>query len=480
VTMTGSAYTTNTSTWLLARRATTGATAATVGSIAAVGAAGWLDRQLVPGRVDDSGYDAAARRFGNQARPIWWVREQVRSGQLDGWQQKLSVQCEHVARMLWSKRQVQAIMTDFWANHLNVAVMSDGIEESRAHYQYLLRSRALGRYADLLPAASLHPAMLTFLDNRSSRLDHPNENQGRELLELHSLGVGRYTEADVLSATRVLTGLSVDQESGEFRYKPWYHWTGPVRVLGWSHANASQTAGLDVARSLLAYLARHPATAQRICTKLAQYFVADVPPAALVTRMAAMYLRGDTAIAPVLRLMLTSAEFAASHGALTRRPLESVLATVRALGLGIDASGHQGVEALVWAMGDAGQSPMDWPTPDGYPQAAAAWGSTSAVLQRWNFNRSLVEGWWPKTLTSAGPLLGRVYPGPLPATHGSLVDGVARRLFGRSLAGADRATVLTFLGVSGGTALTGRSPAVTWQLGSWVSLLLDSPYHVYR
>ncbi len=477
---TGSAYTTNTQTWMLARRATSGATPWLVGSMTTTGRTAWLTQQLSPSTINDSTFDALATRFGSQSAPIWWVRDQLESGKMDGWQRKLSIQCEHVARMLWSQRQIQALMTDFWANHINVAVLSDDIEASRGHYQHALRTRALGRFADLLPAATLHPAMLTFLSNRSSRLDHPNENQGRELLELHTLGVGNYGETDVLNATRVLTGLSVDNESGEFEYKPWYHWTGAVTVLGWSHPNTSQTGGLDVANSLLAYLARHPATAQRICTKLAQYFVADSPPAALVSRMTSTYLANDTAVAPVLRLMFTSPEFAASYGAVTRRPLESVLATVRALGLGIDAEGYEGVKVLVYAMGDAGQSPMNWPTPDGYPLAPAAWGSTSAVLQRWNFTRSLVSGWWPTTLTRRTTLLQRVHPGPLPPTHGQLVDNVALALFGRTLPSAHQAAVLTFLGTTASSAVTTTSASVTWRLTEWVSLLLDSPYHVYR
>ncbi|GAB3598374.1 hypothetical protein GCM10027446_28430 [Angustibacter peucedani] len=477
---TGAAFTTNTQSWHLARRATSGATSALVSEIARLGATKWLDYQLNPSRLSDSTYDKVAARFGSQSTPVWAVKDAIDTGKIEGWERKFGVQCEHVARLLWSRRQLQALMTDFWANHLNVAVLSDDVDASRAHYQYVLRTRALGKFSDLLAMASQHPAMLTYLDNRSSRATHPNENQGRELLELHTLGVGNYTETDVLNSTRVLTGLSVNNESGEFEYKPWYHWTGSVKVLGWKHTNASRTDGLTVARSYLAYLAKHPATAKRICTKLAQYFVNDTPPSALVSRMVSTYLAGGTAIAPVLRVMFTSPEFRASFGAVTRRPLESTLATVRALGLGPDASGYEGVKAIVYAIGDAGQSPMNWPTPDGYPQAAAAWGSTSATLQRWNFTRSLVSGWWPTTLTRSATLLQQVHPAALPATHGQLVDDVARRLFGRTLGSAGNAAVLTFLGVTASTPLTSSSAAVTWRLGEWVSLLLDSPFHVYR
>ncbi|MGL5858667.1 MAG: DUF1800 domain-containing protein [Angustibacter sp.] len=480
---TGSQYTANSPSWHLARRATTGATKYWADVITAKGASKWLDEQLSPSLVSDTSYNTLYLRFGGgQSTSIWSVRDQIRSGKINGWEHKQAVQCEHIARLIWSRRQVQAQMTEFWANHINVAALADDVDESRAHYQWTLRTRALGKYADLLLATSLHPAMLSFLGNRYSVHDHPNENQGRELLELHALGVGTYSEDDVLNATRVLTGLSVDNESGEFEYKPWYHWTGPVSVLNWTHANSSQTGGLDVAKSLIGYLARHPATARRVCTKLAQYFVADVPPTSLVDRMASTYLANDTAIAPVLKLMFTSAEFAASHGAVTRRPLESVVATIRTLGLAPEASGYEGMKAIVWSLGDAGHSPINWPTPDGFPLSPNAWSSTSAVLQRWNFTRSLVSNWWPRTLVRPD-LLARVCPGAparLPATHGELVDTASTTLFGRTLATVDRDVVLTFLGVSSTTAVRADSSAVTWRLPEWITLLLNSPYHGYR
>jgi hypothetical protein len=196
--------------------------------------------------------------------------------------------------------------------------------------------------------------------------------------------------------------------------------------------------------------------------------------------MVATYLSGDTAIAPVLRTMLTSTEFAASIGAVTRRPLESNVATIRLLGLGPDKTGYDGIRALVWGLDDAGQSPMNWPTPDGYPIASAAWGSSNAMLRRWNFTRNVVNGWWPDTLTRSATLLEWVHPGPLPTTHGQLLDDIALRLFGRTMADAHRTAVLSFISATESKVLTGTSPAVTWRLGDLVTVLLDSPYHSYR
>ncbi|MFL6100916.1 MAG: DUF1800 domain-containing protein [Actinomycetales bacterium] len=477
---TGAAYLPTSQVWHVARRLTGGASPALVSEIAATGVTAWIDTQLNPASIDDHTYDAIAARFGSQTESIASVKSKIDSGALEGWQRKFSVQCEHVARLCWSKRQLQALMTDFWANHMNVAVMSDGVDESRAHYQATIRTLAFARFTDLLVALSKHPAMLTFLDNRSSRREHPNENQGRELLELHSLGVGSYLEAMVSSSSRVLTGETVDNKTGVWQYQPSYHATGAVRVLGWRHPNSSQAAGDGTATVMLRYLARQPATARRLCTKLAQYFVSETPPPALVDRMVATYLAGDTAIAPVLRLMLTSAEFVASIGAVTRRPLESTVATVRVLGLGPDKTGYDGVKALVWQLEQAGQPPMNWPTPDGFRMASAAWGSTNAVLTRWNSNRNIVNGWWPDTLTRTPTLLAWVHPGALPATHGQFVDDVAVRLFGRTMTADHSAAALTFVNATADKALTSTSPIVTWRLGDLVTLLLDSPYHAYR
>jgi uncharacterized protein (DUF1800 family) len=477
---TGATYLATSQAWHVARRLTGGASPGLVAEITATGITAWIDRQLDPAAINDSAYDAIAARFGAQTESIASVKAKIDGGALDGWQRKFSVQCEHVARLCWSRRQLQALMTDFWANHMNVAALSDGVDESRAHYQATIRAGAFGRFSDLLVALSKHPAMLTFLDNRSSRLEHPNENQGRELLELHSLGVGSYLEGMIASSARVLTGESVDNKTGMWLYRTGWHATGAVRVLGWRHPNRFQAAGDGTATVMLRYLARQPATARRICTKLAQYFVAETPPPDLVDRMVATYLSGDTAIAPVLRLMLTSAEFQASVGALVRRPLESTVATVRILGLGPDASGYDGVKALVWQLESAGQSPMNWPTPDGYPMASAAWASTNAMLTRWNSNRNIANGWWPNTLTRQATLLGWVHPGALPSTHGQFVDDVAARLFGRTLSADHKTAALTFVGATADQALTATSAMVTWKLGDLVTLLLDSPYHAYR
>jgi uncharacterized protein (DUF1800 family) len=339
-------------------------------------------------------------------------------------------------------------MEDFWSNHFNVTCPGDSIAESRADHQQVILRGSLGRFADLLRNVSSHPSMLTRLNNRDSTWQHPNENQSRELLELHSVGVGAgYGEAGVLDSARILTGLSVSSDSGEFLYEPWRHWMGIVSILGFTDPNALQSGGLAVAYRYFDYLARHPATATRIATKLAIRFVSDTPPASLIESLAAVYLANDTAIAPVLRALFKSSGFAASTGLKVHRPYESVVATVGMLGLG--------------------------------PDVAPAWASTAVTISRWNTMLDLTAGWWPNQL-SRPDLAMQVIGATLPSTHGALVAAAAKRFFGTSLRAEHQAAVLAFIGAAASDPVTGTSDAVAWQLPDWVALLLDSPYHVYR
>jgi uncharacterized protein (DUF1800 family) len=464
----------------LLRRAGYGPTAADLADVARLGVAGWVAQQLNPSSIPDPVCAAALSRLPDQATPIWKVRAQINAGTISGWEQMQHVLRDHAVRAMWSKRQLLTVMEEFWGNHFNVTCPGDDISESRAHYSYVIRTNAFGRFADLLRATSKHPAMLTYLNNRDSDAEHPNENQGRELLELHTVGVeGGYGETGVLNATRVLTGLSVDYESGQYEYKPWRHWTGRVAVLGWSHANTTQEGGEAVAHSLFDYLARHPATARRICRKLAVRFVSDAPSDALITSMAAVYTANDTRIAPVLAHMFASKEFAASIGAKLHRPYENVIAIGRLLGLQPPATGMEGPLGLVWLAEDSGQQPFGQPFPTGHPDVATAWLSPSSLLHRWNTTANLVNGWWPNDFVRPA-LRTRLLGDTVPATHGDFVDAVARALFGRVLLPAHRDAALAFLGTTATAPMTTTSAAITYRLASFVTMLLDTPYQTTR
>src|SRR5262249_44292667 len=157
--------------------------------------------------------------------------------------------------------------------------------------------------------------------------------------------------------------------------------------------------------------------------------------------LATTYLAKGTAVVPVLKQLFRSAEFAASVGQKVRRPMEDVVASVRTLGIQPDASGRDGMENLYWIVDDLGNSPMSWSPPDGYPDCAVAWASAGGSLGRWNAHMSLAAHWWPDQLVA--PPLSSFVPSPLPATHGALIQALARRLIHRTLPAVQRDAVLS-------------------------------------
>ena len=409
------------------------------------------------------------------------MKHALDNGTLNGWEQYQRVLKDYTLRALWSKRQLLTVMEDFWGNHFNVTIYADGTAESRAHYAWTIRTHAFGKFTDLLTAITKHPAMLTYLNNRESTADHPNENQGRELLELHTVGVETaYGETGVLNSARMLTGIGVDSDSGEYAFQPWNHWTGAVKVLGFSHANATDTGGEAVVNSYLSYLAHHPATAHRIAQKLAVRFVSDTPSAALVSMLANVYLKNDTAIAPVLRALFSSQEFANSVGAKVARPFESLISVARAMQISPAVDNLDATIQLVYMADNAGHNPFGQPFPTGQADTADAWESTAATLVRWNNTFQMVANWYPNDVVR--PPLYNVAVGPaLPPTHGELIDLIATNLFGRTLAASHKAAALTFLGVTDpAKPLNSSSGAVNGSLPNLVAILMDSPYQTLR
>jgi len=454
----------------LLRRATFGPTPEALAEARRLGVAGWLDRQLNPAAIDDSALDALLTRLPLAGGDIATVRAKLPVHSYDAFGQ---LGRATVARAIWSNRQLFEMSAMFWANHLHIAAPSSGVWDSRADYdKTVTRAYALGRFSDLLRASARHPAMLTYLDNRNSTKAHPNENYARELLELHTVGM-IYTEADVQEAARLLTGLTVGS-GGAYTYDAARHATGAVTVLGFNHPNATAAGGEAAVLALLDYLATHPATAQRIATKLCVRFVADDAPASLVAKLAKVYLDNGTAIAPVLRALFTSSEFAASIAQKVRTPLEDLTATVRALGLGIEKSGTKALDALYNHLVNVGNAPARWSTPDGFPDVAHAWASPSAFLLRCNIHLNLAAGWYPSQLTRPTDLLKALVP-VLPATYGGLVDALAARLIGKPLPAAHTAAVLSVAGKAPTSSLTSSDRQLAGAAAYLIALVLDSP-----
>ncbi len=333
-------------------------------------------------------------------------------------------------------------MVEFWTNHFNL-----NLDETPADHMITMdnrtvaRAHALGRFADLLQASAHSPAMLVYLDNFVSNANSAlgvNENYGRELLELHSLGiidgVQPYTEADMRGVSMVLSGWSVDTSAGQhtFQFKNWMHHSGPVSILGgaFSTPGRSGAAGLQDGVAMLEVMARHPATARHLAYKLCRRFVADTPPPALVGSAAQVYTDNDTAIGPVLRHIFHSAEFAAASGNKVRRGFEILTAYARAMGGEVDPdpvgdlANH--VHGHGWGFLERlGQRLWGHHTPDGYPDTAPDWISADGLLRRWETAGALTATWLHGWTFDAAEILHPTGP-----TVGTWIEGVARRLLG--------------------------------------------------
>jgi len=462
----------------LLRRATYGPTAASFRSIRRTGANAWLEQQLDPASIGDAFVDdLIASRYPNLSLSVADAYATIGGS----WDLMFDLGQAAIVRAAWSKRQLLEVMVDFWSNHLNVTNPSDNVWWSRHDYdRRVIRKFALGKFSQMLKASATHPAMMLYLNNAESTKDNPNENYGRELLELHTLGVdGGYDEEDMRQSALTMTGFGISWDTGEFAYDKGNHYVGPVSVVDWSSANGSARGGYDVGLNYVDHLAHHPSTAIRIAMKLCERFVSDDPQPALVDKLAQTYLDHDTDVVPVLRQLFRSKAFKGSIGSKVRRPMEDVVATLRILGIEPDASGTDGLQGLYWMVESLSHAPMAWTQPNGYPDVASAWASAGGRLNSWNTHVSLAAHWWPDAL-QLPPLKDTVVPSPLPATHGELVDAVAKVLVFRKLATAHRDAVLTFLGKAADDALSKGDAAVTWRLPSLVALILDSPYHGIR
>ena len=363
-------------------------------------------------------------------------------------------------RAIYSDRQLQEVLTDFWFNHFNVFIGKGADRYLITSYERdVVRPRALGKFEELLVATAESPAMLFYLDNwlsvgpnsdaangvpkrgpnrnRQRRMarhrlqQHAkgkrsglNENYGRELMELHTLGVeGGYTQKDVTEVARVFTGWTLKQprQGGGFTFADRMHEPGDKIVLG----HKIKPNGEKEGREVLHLLAHHPSTAKFVCTKLAMRFVSDDPPPALVDRMAQIFLKKDGDIREVLKTMLRSPEFWSpeAYRAKVKTPLEFVVSAVRAS----DADVTDAMP-LVRQLQNLGMPLYGMQPPTGYSMKADAWVNSSALLGRMNFALALTSGRLKGIEVDSGRVLGRANPPADPgqtlaALENTLLDG---------------------------------------------------------
>ena len=394
---------------------------------------------------------------------------------------------QKVLRAAYSDRQLEEVMVDFWFNHFNVFAGKGATRGYLTEYERdAIRPHVLGKFRDLLEATAESPAMLFFLDNwqnsapvdaqnmdarkrgaqaqgarrRAQEAQAPfrpgarrpdatfprpaqsgqqaapnrrprgiNENYGRELMELHTLGVdGGYTQKDVQEVARAFTGWTIQNPrlGGGFVFEPRLHDVGEKLVLG---HRIKSGGGKHDGEEVLDILAAHPSTARFIATKLARRFVSDTPPKPLIERAAKRFHDTNGDIREVVRTIVTSPEFfsAEAYRAKVKTPLEFVVSAVRATGLET-ASGLP----LAAALRNLGMPLYMCQPPTGYADRADAWVNTGALLARMNFAVSLT------TLRNRG---GRANAGTMSADPAAARDALVAAVLGGDLSAETTATI---------------------------------------
>jgi uncharacterized protein (DUF1800 family) len=468
----------------LLRRATWGITSESRADITKLGASKWLTQQFNPASLNDGEADGLLGSFDTLGKSgpelIAMNKDREKENYFYASQQ---VAGAAIVRAIWSKRQLFETTVDFFHSRVHVPSHFDKTRNWLNHYDVnVVRKYAFGKYSDMLWAAVTHPAMILYLDNQINTKNGGNQNLGRELLELHTLGVDAgYKQTDVQAAAIILTGIGYDDDKHDFAYKSADHATGAVNVFGWKNANASTSDGMATAKSMVTYLAKHPKTAEYLAEDLCRRYVSDAPPGSLVKRMAAAYIANDTEIIPVLKVLFTSPEFKVMVGQKYRRPMENVVAAARVLGTQSAKNPvdfKAAIDTTWYYMEQMGQTPMGKNSPDGYVDFARPWLSTAGTLGRWNSQMSLVSA-WHQGFVARTPM--ELAGGTPPKTYGELIDRYAERLLNQKLTTNQKAALLTFAGKSSGTAITADDWKFDYNIKVRLpALILGSPNHQLR
>lgn len=478
--------------------------------------AAYVDQQLNPAAINDSDCDARLASNGfvtlnKSLRQLWQDHVINNPGGYEWYVRPAdeTVQATWL-RVIYSKRQLLEVLADFWHNHFNIYAFDQAAPIFVSFDRDVIRTHALGNFRALLEAVGSHPAMLFYLDNYISSDGGPNENYARELFELHTMGTdaylghlnqeevprdaqGRpiaYVDEDVYEAARAFTGWTINGAHWELpaynpgppeRYVPgtflaWDDWHDRFQKHVLGTQLASNQSPLADGRAVFDLLAAHPATARHVCTKLCRRLIADTPPQTVIDAAVAVWQANLTApdqLMRVMRTILLSNEFKTTWGEKVKRPLELVASVLR----GANAVWSPDWEwHFYWWMAGLGQRLFEWPAPNGHPDVATAWTSTSTMLQRWNITAGIMENW-------ISDLIQVDLIGQMPASQTSanqIVDWWSQRLLGRALDAANRAEIVAFM--AQGFAAGANLPAdeITDRLPSVVQLICMAPDFQYR
>lgn len=382
-----------------------------------------------------------------------------------------------IMRAIFSQRQLQQVLVDFWSDHFNIYAYKNADRWLKTvDDREVIRKYAFGKFKDLLQASAESPAMIEYLDNRENVKGNANENYAREVMELHTLGVdGGYTQLDVQELARAFTGWTIRPprraglsggidytDAGTFVFNPRQHDEGAKRVLG---VGLPAGGGINDALKIIDVLAHHPSAAQFISTKLVSHFVSDTPPPSLVQRAAQTFTQSDGDIRAVMSTILHSDEFKNSFAQKIKRPFDLVVSALRAVNAQLDDT-----RVIALALRLMGQGLYQHLTPDGYPDYGSAWINTNGLLGRWNFALIVAANRVPSGTIDLKTALN----GTLPHTVGEMVDYWVNYLLHRTIPDADRQKLVSAVGGSADAAFYAA------RLPELVALILASPHFQYR
>ena len=411
---------------VLLDRLTWGVTASSVAHFESLGAERWFQEQLHPPTGEDLP-DAArtqiealtdmhrplveiASAFDTQGRTANQIPDaELKKAAQQAFQQGMNdrgrqAQARSILRALYATSQLRERMTWFWFNHFNVHQYKANLRVMVTDYEDTLRAHALGRFRDLLNATLQHPAMLRYLDNADNAVGHINENYAREIMELHTMGVGSgYTQADVEALAKILTGVGIDLNPGPPRLKP--EWQPLLMRHGAFEFNPARHdfsdkvllgrtikgSGFAEVEEALDLIVRNPATARHVSQKIALYFAGDNPPRALVDRMAQTFQSSDGDIAAVLSTMVHAPEFIATlrPGTRFKDPAQYVYSAVR---LAYDRKVILNTGPIQNWLNRLSEGLFNHATPDGYALNAAAWNGPGQMMLRFEIARQIGSG----------------------------------------------------------------------------------------
>ena len=363
-----------------------GPTPALYARLRGIGFEAYVEEQLNPATIDDRGFEST--------RPLSLLKPTTRdSGQL-----LRSLTAYEIARASFSEKQLQEVMARFWMNHFHAVTKDTDMVQQNIDDREFYRQNALGNFGDMLLYSARSPLMSQYLDNDQNRRGRINENYGREIMELSTIGVeAGYGPDDVIAVSRIFTGWAYRRTNPDaegvaseyvFEFFPDRHdeEDKTIPFFGITITGRSGPAGIEEGEEFVALLAQHPLTRTRICGKIVQLLVADVPPANLTQACAASWEATGGEITPMLRAILLDPTFRQNvqyQRTKGKTPVEYAIGSIRAFGAlprGTTEEVERFYRDFSRVFEDAGMDPLEFPLPTGLPEEASAWANSAAMI----------------------------------------------------------------------------------------------------